>query len=97
MILSGDAPNPAAPPSGCRFHERCPFVMDVCRSTEPVATETAGGTVRCHLHQLDTPLPWSVVDEEIISDVAVSIEEEEKEQVHEHDGAEVGAVNGEPR
>jgi peptide/nickel transport system ATP-binding protein len=93
VILSGDAPNPAAPPSGCRFHERCPFVMDVCRSIEPVTTETPGGTVRCHLHQLDAPLPWSVVDEEIISDVAVSIEEDDRDGTN---GVVVGAANGDP-
>jgi oligopeptide/dipeptide ABC transporter ATP-binding protein len=34
--LPGDVPNPAAPPPGCRFHPRCPHVMDVCRSQEPM-------------------------------------------------------------
>jgi oligopeptide/dipeptide ABC transporter ATP-binding protein len=97
LILSGDAPNPAAPPSGCRFHERCPFVMDVCRTTEPITTEIGDHTVRCHLHQLDSPLPWTVVDDEIISDVAVSIEEEEEREDHDGttDGVAVGAPNGE--
>jgi peptide/nickel transport system ATP-binding protein len=76
LLLSGEPPNPAAPPAGCRFHERCPFVMDICRHTEPVETPTAGGAVRCHLHQLDAPLPWTVVDEEVISDAAIAVAEE---------------------
>jgi peptide/nickel transport system ATP-binding protein len=34
--LAGDPPNPVNPPSGCRFHTRCPYVEDVCVSTMPV-------------------------------------------------------------
>lgn len=33
--LSGEVPSPVNPPSGCRFHPRCPLVMDVCKSQEP--------------------------------------------------------------
>ncbi|MET0143442.1 MAG: ABC transporter ATP-binding protein [Ilumatobacteraceae bacterium] len=51
IVLQGDVPNPADPPAGCRFHTRCPYVMDVCRSEVPPNFVAADGTsVRCHLH-----------------------------------------------
>jgi oligopeptide/dipeptide ABC transporter ATP-binding protein len=51
IVLDGDLPSPATRISGCRFHTRCPFVMDVCRATEPpVVTASDGSTVACHLH-----------------------------------------------
>lgn len=34
--ITGDLPNPLAPPSGCRFHPRCPLASDICRSQQPV-------------------------------------------------------------
>jgi peptide/nickel transport system ATP-binding protein len=47
--IAGELPNPAFPPSGCRFHTRCPFAQDICRDTVPPqkATET-DGMFRCH-------------------------------------------------
>ena len=41
--LSGAPPNLAAPPSGCRFHPRCPLAMDICREAPPALTELAPG------------------------------------------------------
>ncbi|HUG00017.1 MAG TPA: oligopeptide/dipeptide ABC transporter ATP-binding protein, partial [Ilumatobacter sp.] len=70
----GEAPNPVAPPSGCRFHERCPFQMEICRTVEPTSTPTAGGSVRCHLHGRG-PLPWRFVDGEVVSEASVSVAE----------------------
>lgn len=40
IILKGDVPSPLNPPSGCRFHPRCPVVMDHCKVEEPVFMET---------------------------------------------------------
>jgi len=45
----GDVPSPAAPPSGCRFHTRCPVRLDSCSEAEPPWIEHARGAVRCVL------------------------------------------------
>ena len=51
--LSGDPPNPINPPSGCRFHTRCPYVFDRCRTDEPRLKPTESGHfAACHLHDL---------------------------------------------
>ncbi|WP_232663978.1 ABC transporter ATP-binding protein [Pseudonocardia sp. TRM90224] len=50
LVLSGELPSPAAPPPGCRFHTRCPFATDVCRTQEPVLTSESSGAVACHHH-----------------------------------------------
>jgi peptide/nickel transport system ATP-binding protein len=48
-ILQGEVANPAAPPSGCYFHPRCQYAIDVCRTTPPVWEEIEPGRqVRCH-------------------------------------------------
>lgn len=49
----GEIPDMTAPPSGCRFHPRCPFAMDICRTEAPTFQElTAGHTVACHLYPM---------------------------------------------
>ena len=46
--LSGEAPNPLAPPPGCPFHPRCPAAEQRCREEIPLPMAVAGGTVACH-------------------------------------------------
>lgn len=47
---TGEMPNPISPPSGCAFHPRCPYVMDICRVEKPPLIRPAEGrTVACHL------------------------------------------------
>jgi peptide/nickel transport system ATP-binding protein len=51
VVISGEIPSPINPPSGCRFHTRCPFVMDICKRKEPALIDIGGGHgVACHLY-----------------------------------------------
>ncbi len=50
IILQGDLPSPSEPPSGCKFHTRCPYVMDRCKVECPELKEIAPNhKVRCFL------------------------------------------------
>ncbi|AQR94642.1 ABC transporter ATP-binding protein [Clostridium saccharoperbutylacetonicum] len=50
IILNGDIPNPAKPPSGCKFHTRCPYAIDKCRNIEPEFRNVSEGhEAACHI------------------------------------------------
>ena len=51
IVLKGNVPNPANPPKGCPFHERCSQCKEICRQEKPVFQEVAPGHfVSCHLY-----------------------------------------------
>jgi oligopeptide/dipeptide ABC transporter ATP-binding protein len=50
IVLSGEIPSPIDPPSGCRFHTRCPVVMARCATDEPSLRPHNGRVVACHLY-----------------------------------------------
>ncbi len=51
VILKGDIPSPANPPSGCKFHTRCEKCMEICKKEDPKARDMGNGhVVKCHLY-----------------------------------------------
>jgi peptide/nickel transport system ATP-binding protein len=48
-MVEGDPPNPIAPPPGCKFHPRCPYATDLCRTERPALIDLgAGRSIACH-------------------------------------------------
>ena len=58
VILTGDVPSPINPPSGCYFHQRCPYAMARCRAEVPKLSEVVPGHwAACHLHDGGVTFP----------------------------------------
>ncbi len=51
LKLQGEPPSPINPPSGCRFHPRCPFAMDICSKKEPPTINIGNHIVSCWLYE----------------------------------------------
>jgi oligopeptide transport system ATP-binding protein len=59
ILLQGDIPSPVNPPTGCRFHTRCPLAQDICKQADPVFQDVGNGHhVACHLVK---PAPLTAV------------------------------------
>lgn len=50
LLLTGELPSPVNPPKGCRFHTRCPYATERCRTVEPQLHEVEGRRVACHIY-----------------------------------------------
>ncbi len=61
VVLKGDVPSPVKPPPGCRFHPRCPFAFDRCKTEQPalrnIGTSAEPYHVACHLVKSMTDYP----------------------------------------
>ena len=53
IVLEGEPPNPIDPPSGCRFHPRCPHATEICQRVEPPLAEYANGHLAACHHPLN--------------------------------------------
>jgi peptide/nickel transport system ATP-binding protein len=65
ILLRGDLRSPISPPSGCRFHTRCPYVFDRCRTDEPELRSVGSAHIAaCHLDALPKRTSEGAVSEE---------------------------------
>ena len=47
-IIAGEIPSPMNPPSGCKFHTRCPYATDICKTETPAFQTEEGRCFACH-------------------------------------------------
>ncbi|MDN4524044.1 ABC transporter ATP-binding protein [Fictibacillus fluitans] len=50
IILKGEIPSPSSPPAGCKFHPRCEFAAEICKTKRPALKQVYGREVACHLY-----------------------------------------------
>ncbi len=55
ILLKGSIPSPSNPPSGCKFHTRCPNCMEICKKEDPKPLDIGGHMVACHLYGHASP------------------------------------------
>jgi oligopeptide/dipeptide ABC transporter ATP-binding protein len=61
IVLQGEMPSALNPPPGCRFHTRCPYVIDRCRTEPPqLLSDTAGHATACH-RTVELPPPDAII------------------------------------
>jgi oligopeptide/dipeptide ABC transporter ATP-binding protein len=66
-VVEGQVPELTAPPTGCRFHPRCPYVMDICSERRPDRYQVEGSEALCFLHQNGGMGKWALASKLPIS------------------------------